>query len=1042
MALKITRQAWAFALLFFAFSKPCLAQDQCPQVLSQPEEIALLSEVSKLNENFLHGFLTERQLREKLQIQIAQMLRLTPPKLQESKRKEINGVIELHNKMALAQLKQDLLLKYLKGLGFDQKDRHALQKLGLKISVLKKFIAEQAVLVRPFYIYLTEVKGAQWDSERGWDFSSLSGLNARKIWEDPWLPASLFLFASPGVVMGIANSDRSVAIPVDQTVFLPPVKIGPDEARVQVKRLDKYQSEVKEHLEKFSSELETFLKASQAANEALSSYTGMIKFHWFDSDDVKTQEIERDRAYDRMRWHFNTLKKDYGAPKDVTEFMLVQMIQANFLEKKQIQNTLNELDGKETAFYAASAVVLALYLAPLIGPVMEAIVTRTGFRAVGQIFLRGGVSGATQLSWSALRTLGVRNLIGTIPWALPGQSAAAVFGYVLPLSFGLLTAGLHSAVDANYGYGNFWCNFEKNSSRTLPEAVAGGGWFAFIPAGGAAIQAFTTGLSGVAELGTIAKASYQLLVGTVLTALMVRNGTQSYTRSNKIAHEAKKVAEDPGRGDEVNALSAQALKERLDSGVDFAFALSGSVETIKAGWKNAGRYRQAQESKVESVTVSPTANETRTASAPAVRVEIQIPLQDSGAKMPAQVVTASISSEAELQSAVEGLRAEMQQNGNSTAETVIIAGEDPSGQTPLEAEHVAEVVKKAGLAKRIARFLKSTPEEKAQASKDYWRTNRHRIILTMVRLGLTTGSSALAIVVTYHAPVLAAIQASIGLGLISASLNYWGTDFYKYVISGDLMTKAYAKRSGIEIRIDEKGHYTDSTLESLATQERRLYYFLTEIVFIGTGAVSRSAAGIQVPDVTFMETLLSNFFSATATVVSQGEWDVQVTRFFERSISQISQELIQNIKSGKYQKSDAELAGLIRDLSAAKWEAISKLEDLDPPLAQKYQTTMNSFQVRLFLGSIVSVSSMIASLSPLPKMGYLGFGFLTAMGYSLRYSLEMNEKLAEWRATGVNPVLSEVVKSMERDLSQIPMVLPAHGSTLTPLQQSRTESDP
>jgi hypothetical protein len=945
-------------LVFLGLQCLCLvqgvAQEPCPQILSQPEERELLFQVSQLNNEFLHGFLSERQLKEKLQLQIQQRLRATPAEQREAKQQEMSAVIALHQDITQTQFKQSLLLKFLKGLKWDESDLHTLKKLGVKRSVYKQIVSEQAIMIKPFYLYLTETKGAQWDPEKGWDFSPMGEINASKIWEDPWLSAGLILFASPGVVMGIANLERTVAIPVDQTVFLPPSsQARADPGRIQIKRLDQYQTAVKNHLEKFGNELEFFLKASQKVNETLSSFSGILTFKWFSSDLVNAEEGERDRAYGRMRWHFNVLSQDYGIPKDLKEFMLLQMIRANEVEKNQIQDTLVQLDSKETAFYAASSVVLALYLAPIILPVVKALVTRAGLGVAGKLLIEGGAAGITPFSFAAVRALGLRAAVRSLPWALPGQTAVVTFGYVLPLTFGFLSANLHAMADATQGYGSYGCRVSKNLSHALPDAMAGGGWLAFIPVGGVAVQAVAAGLSGLAELGVAAKNTYQLLAGTFLTAMMIRNGSQNYERSNKTAKQAMKIAEQTGKEDVVHALSVQALKERLDAGVDFGFAAASASEALRAGLKGVSKYREMRE--------GPTKRE----------VSIQ-------------------------------------------AEARVLA--------PVPAPESIAPMGEGGLSE--ARTLS---EVRTPTLKEYWDTNQQRIVLTFARLGLTTGASALSIIVTYHTPFISALEASIGLGLISASLSYWGTDFYKYAIRSDYMTKAYAKRQGLELTIDSKGRYLDSKLEAMATQERRLYYFLTEIIFIGAGVASRAAAGIQVPEATPLGTLVSSFFSATATVYSQGEWDIQVTRFLEQSTREISQELMENVKAGKYSQVEGRtpvLEELAKDILGAKWERLPQLEALDPLLGSKFKAALNLFQSKLFLGSAISVASMVASLGPMPSMGYIGFGLLTTMGYSLRYSLELNEYVGKWRETGVSPILQEVVNAMETGLDQLPIVIP------------------
>jgi len=367
---------------------------------------------------------------------------------------------------------------------------------------------------------------------------------------------------SPALADKIADSNRKVAIELNNSVFLPPSTFD-DQDNFYIPTLDRstYWQRVSDEIDSYKKDIDEFLRASRVASQ----YRTMMKSRFWQLFGRErgykgkvAAEINRDSILQSIDSFTYRLQNVYGAPPETVKAVLELKQEVLKRDAANIDIGLKKLALAKKGAIAAPAIPIILYAAPF-------------------------VAGAAGMGASAAGT-GVFSSFSLAPVATVGTVATTSGMLALtPIAFSFVQSGVDASIDSHFS-GESWAGeFQEDLALTGASALVSA-------RKGAAIPVLNAGASGIlgyatSEIPKLIYADLSLgegIYGTVKGIQSAEEGTVNciQLRNFLLSEASRGVPEEA-----LNSEFASSLKFCAQAGVSFAKTLIGSITLVQSGLK-------------------------------------------------------------------------------------------------------------------------------------------------------------------------------------------------------------------------------------------------------------------------------------------------------------------------------------------------------------------------------------------------------------------------------------------------------------------------
>lgn len=503
----------------------------CSGKLNSGQEVMLVNGIRELSASFDRGELTREVRDERASALIREVSGGDSAALREATGLAALAVENFYGTQAIIAA-----LDYLALDGDIPKSAMPLVASAVPADLIGPYLAELAGTLEP-YRDILNANGAVYRFGEGWDFSRLR-LNARGIQADNQLLQAISLMIAPQAAADLARGDRAEAVVASPWVFLPPRADG----GILVTSETAWRAQVTETLRRFEVESRDFMVSVRHANTYWNLMSGRLGEVFTGRRRETPAEINAQGAYKRLLSLVDALgAKGSGVSGEMRGKLYAFMQDLNNIEAKAIESGLAKADAAYNAAVTAPFVPLTMYLAPYFAVVAN-------------------------------------------PAAIPTIRTATASAALIPLTFGIGSAVLHSSV-VSFATGQpLSCAMYEELVQRGAGAVYQAPYTAILPVASFLGPELLLGWKLAAPTAETVKGTINVAIGLKMAWLTAKSGVAG----GIACHEAFKKIYEAGRsGDQqlVNVLGDQAINICTQSGIDLGVATVRSGYIAKDGYK-------------------------------------------------------------------------------------------------------------------------------------------------------------------------------------------------------------------------------------------------------------------------------------------------------------------------------------------------------------------------------------------------------------------------------------------------------------------------
>ena len=503
----------------------------CSGKLSSDQEVGLVNAINELNAAFLRGEIS----RDERDAQTGTAINATASGDAAALR-QATGVAALAAESLYGNYSMIAALDFLELDGEIPKSALPLLSSSIPPEYLAAYLADLSETILPYRDSL-QAAGAVYQFGQGWDLSGMR-LSVQGLQGDSKLLNAIGLLLAPQAAADLANQERRESVVASPWVFLPPRADG----QIQVSEMADWQKQVTESLRRFEAESQNFILSVRESNTYWNLMSGRLGEVFTGRRQDTPAEINAAGSYKRMLMLVDGLgQKGVGVSKGMTSSLLAFMHELNNIEAKSIESGLAKADAARRAALAAPFVPLTMYFAP---------------------FLAYAVN----------------------PAAIPTIQAASASAALVPLTFGIGSAILHSAVVSLATGQPLACGMYEELVSRGSDAVYQAPYMAMLPVASVVGGEILLGWKLATPTVETVKGTINVAIGLKMAYLTASAGY----RGGKECYEAFKALQASGATGDQNLVSERgnrAVDICTQAGIDLGIAMVRTGYIAKDGYQ-------------------------------------------------------------------------------------------------------------------------------------------------------------------------------------------------------------------------------------------------------------------------------------------------------------------------------------------------------------------------------------------------------------------------------------------------------------------------